>query len=695
MVEKGDNKKHLLHVSGNTSDIISAIMLADKQCAPYTKDLAKQLRKSNITATCRNIWQWVKDNIEYKEDPEGYQFIQLPGYLYWGAKGNKKGQGDCKSMSVFCASLLQNLGLTYAYRFISQDPGADYHHVFVVLKDESGKTITLDCVDDTFNHTQRFAKLKDVVGNQHSKIGSFTAGGKPILNTGTFINVDGYGSFPSWVDFIAKYPSIVGPAYEKNKKILFDKVSEDWRTMARLAFLEPISILLLAAKGKDKQQGYFRSILDDGALHQLMYCYWDDKRAIFPDNLKAKREQAFIFKDGLLNSKVNLRRTATKVDTGKTPFWTEFNLRLFCDWHCFQTYGYPMAVCLEKAYNVVNLGTESLPQPGAPYFSLRENKWIENGATAQQMGWIKGFCLPASPQGKWITLYGQTQPTWEPNYNPTASSHYVPYGIPYWANGGFVMSNGADQVAVDLYKKENPAPPTLDTLDKKIARGELQPGTALQVIQQYTTFYNKLVLDPMYSLNNSSVFNRPGGFKGSGSSYNAANYAGIKPFDTRVTTITPEEQIRPTVTATSNFTVRGYSPKIGAVQLAVLIPLITAVVTLVAGLIGIIMAAINKSKSQQQIEADISNLPVDFQNSYQAVDGCYMEAVNIGGQLSYNKRCPDGTITPNANPNDPNNMPAYAPGGLFGSTNSKLLLILGLAAAGLYLLFSSSKKSKK
>jgi len=650
MVGQATNRKDLLKSSGNTADIISAILYADSQSASYTKELATQLQKPTVLDTCRAIYDFVKQNIEYKEDPDGFQFVQSPGHLYWGDKSKGNGQGDCKSMSVFCGSVLQNLGIKYAFRFVSQDRSKDLHHVFIVVPDEIGKPICLDCVDDCFNAHYHFSKVKDVlptrmqaVAKVGAKIGEFAL--YEINQTSATGVVRNFSiDYPTWADYLFDYTAKMDPVFKIEEAMLLNKIDADWKSTAQWAWLEPISMLLLSAKGKDKMGGYYKEMMDYAGLHQLMYCYWDDSEAAFPANLKGKRDQALMFKEGLLNSKLNTRITAGFPDHKKPKFFNEYNLKLFCDWHCFKTYGYPLAMVLRKAYNMVNFGSDAIPILKQPYYNLKSGQWVANGASAADMQLLE-LCLPYS------------------------GGNFVPFGNPYWCKALFVMPNGADDATVKKYEAENPPPFT-----------DMEPLTGQQLINQQKFFgewWYKNILTTRFAIKGTGFAavadgnqNTPKGFANPANTEPGKGWAGAVA------------------------SVSGKRPKINGLPVAVIGAIITAVATIISSLLALISKMLDKQKSDQQIQADLTNYPVDFKAGYLTPDGCYMEPTNTLGVLSYTKRCPDGTVTPNANPNAPENQPANAATGLLSNLRSAWPLLLAAAGIGMLLIFSSSKKSK-
>jgi hypothetical protein len=151
------------HPNGNTGDIIETVLFADAKAAYYTKKFAATLKGNTMLQTCNNIHRFIKTQIQYSLDPTGLQLIKSPGRLW---QENKKGNGnyrggDCKSFSVFTASILQNLGMPYGYRFASYTPGnSTPTHVYVYVPHSNGEII-IDAVWDGPFNTQKPFTYKD------------------------------------------------------------------------------------------------------------------------------------------------------------------------------------------------------------------------------------------------------------------------------------------------------------------------------------------------------------------------------------------------------------------------------------------------------------------------------------------------------------------------------------------------------
>ena len=123
-------------------NIMDATMRVYRERNYQVKEFAPYLEGDSVKQTCKNIWQFVRKNIAYQKDPRGDQWVRRPSRL-WQDK-----EGDCKSYSVFTASILHWLGINGVFRFVSYDPKNDTPvHVYVVVPDGK-KEIVIDCVPE-------------------------------------------------------------------------------------------------------------------------------------------------------------------------------------------------------------------------------------------------------------------------------------------------------------------------------------------------------------------------------------------------------------------------------------------------------------------------------------------------------------------------------------------------------------------
>lgn len=155
--------KQLLNGNGNTSDIITAVMNVYAKDWQQCNELANSFKANDIKSTCYAIYNYLLQNVRYKEDPNGEQWIKTPARLIADKTG------DCKSYSIFLASCLKSLGIKHCFRFVAYAPG-DYTHVYVIAFDEQQQPILIDAVayvqrKTPFNNEVKFHHKKDIVMN--------------------------------------------------------------------------------------------------------------------------------------------------------------------------------------------------------------------------------------------------------------------------------------------------------------------------------------------------------------------------------------------------------------------------------------------------------------------------------------------------------------------------------------------------
>lgn len=126
--------------NGDNYQLRQAIFNATPKAIAQTKGIANKFRGKTELETCKNIFDFLKYKIRYVADGH-HQKIKLPSALL------REKVGDCKSYSVFTASILVNLGISCKYVLTSyrQDPTPT--HIYV--QTESG--IIIDAVYGIFN----------------------------------------------------------------------------------------------------------------------------------------------------------------------------------------------------------------------------------------------------------------------------------------------------------------------------------------------------------------------------------------------------------------------------------------------------------------------------------------------------------------------------------------------------------------
>ena len=131
--------------NGTTRDIIKEVLAANKE--PLHRQTAAFARQfSRDYDGMGALWQWVKTNIEYLEDPMGVQWIREPARLF------ADGQGDCKSFTGFMCAIFKNLKLDYTIRFVTYSRSNSYvTHVYPLVFLPDGREVAMDAVWKAFD----------------------------------------------------------------------------------------------------------------------------------------------------------------------------------------------------------------------------------------------------------------------------------------------------------------------------------------------------------------------------------------------------------------------------------------------------------------------------------------------------------------------------------------------------------------
>ena len=146
-IKKPDGKSELRFENGRTVDIQAVIFEVNKdKIWQDTADFSRQYRPTR--EDLRKLWQFVKSNIRYQEDPDGFQYIRYPSRLV------ADGVGDCKSFTLFIVSVLQNLGVPYTIRFTRYGKGP-VTHVYPVAHLPEGDVI-IDAVWTQFDSEKKY-----------------------------------------------------------------------------------------------------------------------------------------------------------------------------------------------------------------------------------------------------------------------------------------------------------------------------------------------------------------------------------------------------------------------------------------------------------------------------------------------------------------------------------------------------------
>ena len=165
-----DGRNTIKKRRGTTKDIITEVLNTYQDTWHTTAELAETLKRETEKDTCRAVFDFIINNVRYNEDPDGVQWIRTPARLL------HDGEGDCKSMAILSASILNNLRIPCFFRFVSFSKNHQITHVYTVT--ESG--IIIDPVEridgqPVFNYASQYTYKKDMNTTQISRLSGIGA----------------------------------------------------------------------------------------------------------------------------------------------------------------------------------------------------------------------------------------------------------------------------------------------------------------------------------------------------------------------------------------------------------------------------------------------------------------------------------------------------------------------------------------
>jgi hypothetical protein len=116
----------LVKTNATNGELQRAIEAAIPQATKQAATFADRYKGKNEWETCKKIFDYLKNNINYKADGANQQ-VRLPSGLM------RTKQGDCKSYSVFTSAVLSNLGIPHKLVYASYDPkDPTPSHIYVI-----------------------------------------------------------------------------------------------------------------------------------------------------------------------------------------------------------------------------------------------------------------------------------------------------------------------------------------------------------------------------------------------------------------------------------------------------------------------------------------------------------------------------------------------------------------------------------
>ena len=124
-------------------------------------ELAHQLEASNDAQTFENIWNFVRDNIQYKNDDKGVEQLRTPQRTLHDRIG------DCDDFSILISSILTNLNIQHQLIVAAYKAKNQWQHIYSVAYTSEGGVdrYVIDCVPEIpyFNYEAKPIKNKIII----------------------------------------------------------------------------------------------------------------------------------------------------------------------------------------------------------------------------------------------------------------------------------------------------------------------------------------------------------------------------------------------------------------------------------------------------------------------------------------------------------------------------------------------------
>jgi hypothetical protein len=140
---------------GNVNDTVHMMNDIIEKYHYQVADLALFLKKDTESATCKSIWDFVFNHIQYKRDLVEREQLSSPARL-WLNREKEGTPSDCDEHAIMCGSLLYCLGIPFKIRIAGYD-GKPFSHVYVVTQSD----ICIDTVLHAFDKEAFYTSKQD------------------------------------------------------------------------------------------------------------------------------------------------------------------------------------------------------------------------------------------------------------------------------------------------------------------------------------------------------------------------------------------------------------------------------------------------------------------------------------------------------------------------------------------------------
>ncbi|MBS2101289.1 hypothetical protein, partial [Carboxylicivirga linearis] len=129
------------------------------------EELASNLQGGSLKESCRNIFNFSYNYLQYHKDDDGTEQLRTPsrswldGQIKFKQKGKSDAGIDCDDYSIFVGSLLKCLGIPFKLRITKYDGKKNFQHIYVIVPaiGDSEDEIVIDPVLSKFDYQKPYS----------------------------------------------------------------------------------------------------------------------------------------------------------------------------------------------------------------------------------------------------------------------------------------------------------------------------------------------------------------------------------------------------------------------------------------------------------------------------------------------------------------------------------------------------------
>lgn len=158
---KADGKDRIVIDEGEVDDTVQMIERVVWTYINDTKKLAEILKQNRTEDSLKEIWNFLYHNIQYHLDQPGLEELRRPARAWH----DRISGIDCDCFSIFCSSILTNMGIPHQFR-ITKYSKEYWQHIYVIVPKPDGRNYwTVDAVLGRFNYEKPFTEKMDYAMN--------------------------------------------------------------------------------------------------------------------------------------------------------------------------------------------------------------------------------------------------------------------------------------------------------------------------------------------------------------------------------------------------------------------------------------------------------------------------------------------------------------------------------------------------